>query len=127
MPPIPKEQRAEACYLGPDVADRPSQKKQKPTPPTSTTPHQRQGDRGSDDDTAPRLSIKSAPELNFRDRLLTANDAANFLRLSHSWLAKARMRGDGPPFVKIGRSVRYPEGALLRWMKGHLHLSTSER
>ena len=32
------------------------------------------------------------------ERLLTARDAANLLRLSASWLAKARMRGDGPPF-----------------------------
>ena len=46
--------------------------------------------------------------------LLTASDAATFLRLSPSWLAKARMRGDGPPYVKIGRSVRYDEGALSR-------------
>ena len=59
--------------------------------------------------------------------LLTARDAANFLRLSESWLAKARMRGDGPPYVKIGRSVRYGESALLQFMKSRLRLSTSER
>jgi predicted DNA-binding transcriptional regulator AlpA len=61
------------------------------------------------------------------ERLLTPRDAANFLRVSESWLAKARMRGDGPPYVKIGRSIRYFEAALLQWMKSHLHLSTSER
>ena len=59
--------------------------------------------------------------------LLTAKEAARLLKVSLSWLAKARMRGDGPPYVKIGRSIRYPEGALLQWTKGHLHLSTSER
>jgi hypothetical protein len=37
------------------------------------------------------------------------------------------MRGNGPPFLKIGRSIRYPEGALLQWTKGNIHLSTSER
>jgi len=58
--------------------------------------------------------------------LLTASDAATFLRLSPSWLAKARMRGDGPPYVKIGRSVRYDEGALAKWTKSHLRLSTHE-
>ena len=62
-----------------------------------------------------------------RERLLTPREASAFLRVSKSWLAKARMRGDGPPYLKIGRSIRYPEGALLRWTKGHLHLSTSER
>ena len=63
---------------------------------------------------------------NSHERLLTPREAAAFLRVSDFWLAKARMRGDGPPYVKIGRSVRYPEGTLLHWMKGHVHLSTSE-
>ena len=58
--------------------------------------------------------------------LLTATDAATFLRLSPSWLAKARRRGDGPPYVKIGRSVRYDEGTLAEWTKSHLRLSTHE-
>ena len=60
------------------------------------------------------------------ERLLTPRDAADRLRLSASWLAKARMRGDGPPFVKLGRAVRYDEGALTQWMKSHMRLSTSE-
>ena len=61
------------------------------------------------------------------ERLLTSRDAAAFLRLSESWLAKARMRGDGPHFLKIGRSIRYSEGDLVQWMKCHQRLSTSER
>lgn len=125
MPPIPKEQRAEAYRLESDVADRSSQKKRQPTPPTSTTPHQRQGDRGSD--AAPRQTVELARDLNFHDRLLTERDAANLLRLSTSWLAKARMRGDGPPYIKLGRSIRYGEGALLQWTKLRVRLSTSER
>jgi hypothetical protein len=44
-------------------------------------------------------TLKSARELNGCDRLLTTKDAADLLRLSTSWLAKARMRGDGPPYV----------------------------
>ena len=63
--------------------------------------------------------------LNGRGRLLTAKDAADRLRLSRSWLAKARMRGDGPPYVKLGRSVRYAEDALLQWMQSRTRLSTS--
>jgi hypothetical protein len=61
------------------------------------------------------------------ERLLTPNDAANFLRVSLSWLAKARMRGDGPPYIKIGRSIRYAEVALVQWMKSRQRLSTSEQ
>ena len=76
---------------------------------------------------APEPTLKSAREPNFRERLLTPREAAVFLRVSESWLAKARMRGDGPPYVKIGRSIRYAEGALHQWMKSRVHLSTSER
>jgi predicted DNA-binding transcriptional regulator AlpA len=69
----------------------------------------------------------AARELNSGERLLTPKDAANFLRLSTSWLAKARMRGDGPTFVKLGRSVRYGEAALVQWLKSRARLSTSDR
>ena len=60
-------------------------------------------------------------------RLLTPTEAANSLRLSLSWLAKARMRGDGPPFVKIGRSIRYAEGALRQWLQSQTRRSNSEQ
>jgi hypothetical protein len=59
--------------------------------------------------------------------LLTPKDAAKLLKLSVSWLAKARMRGDGPPFIKFGRAIRYAETALLQWMKSRQRLSTSEQ
>lgn len=58
--------------------------------------------------------------------LLTPQEAAKFLKVSPSWLAKARMRGDGRPYMKVGRSVRYTEAALLQWMKSRQRLSTSE-
>ena len=38
--------------------------------------------------------------------VLTPKEAAQRLRLSSSWLAKARMRGDGPPYIQIGRAIR---------------------
>ena len=59
--------------------------------------------------------------------LLTAKDAARFLKVSLPWLAKARMQGDGPPYIKVGRSIRYTELALLQWMKSRQRLSTSEQ
>jgi len=49
--------------------------------------------------------------------LMTTKDTAAFLSVSESWLAKARMKGEGPPFIQIGRSVRYSKAALLRWLK----------
>jgi predicted DNA-binding transcriptional regulator AlpA len=76
---------------------------------------------------APGSTLKPAQEPNYRDRLLTEKDAADILRLSSSFLAKARMNGNGPPYLKLGRSVRYQESALLKWMKCRQRLSTSEQ
>jgi predicted DNA-binding transcriptional regulator AlpA len=59
--------------------------------------------------------------------VLTPKEAAKFIKFSLSWLAKARMRGDGPPYIKLRRSIRYTEAALLQWMKSRQRLSTSEQ
>ena len=59
--------------------------------------------------------------------LLTAKDAAVRLKVSLSWLAKARMRGDGPPYFCVGRSIRYAEAALIQWMRSRQRLSTSQQ
>jgi len=59
--------------------------------------------------------------------LLTPKEAATRLKISDSWLAKARMRGDGPAYMRIGRSIRYAEAALIQWMKSRQRLSTSEQ
>jgi predicted DNA-binding transcriptional regulator AlpA len=37
------------------------------------------------------------------------------------------MRGDGPPYIRIGRSIRYVLTALLQWMKSRQRLSTSQQ
>jgi len=59
--------------------------------------------------------------------LLTPKEAAHRLKLSVSWLAKARMRGDGPAYIQLGRAVRYTETALLQWMKSNTRSSTSQQ
>lgn len=59
--------------------------------------------------------------------LLTERDVADLLRVSWSWLAKARMRGDGPPYVKVGRSIRYTGTGMLQWTRSRQRFSTSER
>jgi hypothetical protein len=47
------------------------------------------------------------------------------LNLSVSWLAKRRLAGDGPPYVKLGGAVRYAEASLQQWTKGQQRTSTS--
>ena len=57
---------------------------------------------------------------------LTPKEAAVVVAMSDSWLAKARMTGDGPPYRKVGRSIRYSPTELARWLKAREHRSTSE-
>ena len=61
------------------------------------------------------------------DPLLHPGDAAKILNVSMSWLAKARLSGEGPRFVKIGRAVRYLEPSLREYIKGRTRGSTSEQ
>ncbi len=58
---------------------------------------------------------------------LTSAETAKILRMSESWLAKSRMRGDGPPFIRVGRSIRYVRATVQQWMKSKQRLSTSEQ
>jgi predicted DNA-binding transcriptional regulator AlpA len=44
--------------------------------------------------------------------LYTPRQAAELLGLATSTLSKMRLRGDGPAFLKLGASVRYPVAAV---------------
>ena len=50
-------------------------------------------------------------------------EAAETAGLAPSTLAKMRSRSDGPPFVKVGRQVRYSERALLKWVESRIQTS----
>jgi helix-turn-helix protein len=69
---------------------------------------------------------KSLRELNGLEPGLTPNEMANLLRVSTSFLAKSRMRGDGPPYAKVGRSIRYFPSGVVPWLKSRQRSSTSE-
>jgi predicted DNA-binding transcriptional regulator AlpA len=60
------------------------------------------------------------------DPLLHPKEVAKLLNVSVSWLAKSRLNGSGPRFVKIGRAVRYPELAVREFIKARMRSSTSE-
>ncbi len=58
---------------------------------------------------------------------LRADAAAKYLGVSVSVLAKMRMRGDGPPFVKLGRRiVIYRLADLAAWMDQRQRVSTAQ-
>lgn len=46
---------------------------------------------------------------------LTTRQAADYLGLSPNTLSRWRWSGDGPPFKKLGRAVRYGVADLDAW------------
>ena len=59
--------------------------------------------------------------------ILRAEDASRYVGLSVSTLAKMRMRGEGPTFVKLGsRAVGYRASDLNSWLKECERQSTAE-
>ena len=60
------------------------------------------------------------------DTYMTPCEAAEYLRSSPSTLAKRRLFGGGPVFVRIGKAVRYRRSDLDAWMAGTARRSTSE-
>jgi predicted DNA-binding transcriptional regulator AlpA len=58
--------------------------------------------------------------------MLDVRAAAIYLGIGESFLNHARVRGDGPPFVKIGRCVRYRRDDLDCYVAQRLRASTRE-
>lgn len=67
----------------------------------------------SDQDTQP-VAVSDAPE-----KLLTTKEVATWLGIQPCTLEKARSTriGDFPPFVRLGRAIRYRRGAVETWLR----------
>ncbi len=59
-------------------------------------------------------------------RLLRPNEAAGYLASSESTLAKYRISGKGPIYVKLGKSVLYDVRDLDAHVASHRRRSTSD-
>lgn len=68
------------------------------------------------------LNIR-APSVGLDD-LLDPDQVADYLGVLTGTLANWRYRGEGPPFVHVGRLVRYRAGDLAAWIEAHLHISS---
>lgn len=61
-------------------------------------------------------------------RVLSELEAAKYIGMSRSFLAQSRMQGNrenrtpAPPFIKIGRSVRYLIDDLDLWLDNFMKL-----
>lgn len=58
---------------------------------------------------------------------LSEREAAPRIGLKVSTLRKMRNVGNGPRFLKLGRSVRYREQDLDEWLAGRVVCSTAKR
>ncbi len=59
--------------------------------------------------------------------ILRPPEASKYLRLSVSTLAKARLRGDGPKFLRLSaRAIGYLQSDLDAWLSAKRFGSTSE-
>lgn len=47
---------------------------------------------------------------------LNTTEAANYLRMSPSWLNKTRLYGTGPVYLKTGGRVQYDTSDLDAWL-----------
>jgi predicted DNA-binding transcriptional regulator AlpA len=65
--------------------------------------------------------------MNDFNSLLDAKAAANFLALSPSTLAKLRIYGGGPRYLKLGRRVAYSREDLDAWLNQNRRSNTSEQ
>jgi hypothetical protein len=50
------------------------------------------------------------------DELLTPAETAQWLRKSTQWLEFGRAKGFGPPFIRLGRNVRYRRGDVRQYL-----------
>lgn len=58
--------------------------------------------------------------------LLTPAEAAAYLRLSKSTLAKLRCVGGGPRFKKLGRKIVYARADLDAWLAARTAANTTD-
>lgn len=59
-------------------------------------------------------------------RLLRPDEAAAYLSLSPQTLAHLRIRGGGPPYIKISTAVRYSTEDLEQYVAARKRRSTSD-
>ena len=64
--------------------------------------------------------------LKYTRKMLNTPEAAAYCGSSASTLAKLRLYGGGPSFVKLRRRVVYDPADLNAWLAAHRRNSTSE-
>jgi len=83
--------------------------------------HNRSPADEDDEDAPPQDTSKT-----INSAILSTKQAAHYLGLSPSTLAKLRLSGDGPVFIKMRSRVGYQISSLDEWLAQRRRISTSE-
>ena len=59
--------------------------------------------------------------------LMTEHETGEYLRRRPNWLAKQRITGLGPKYVKLGGRVFYRREDVEAWLESLVRSSTSEK
>lgn len=60
------------------------------------------------------------------DRLLSRPEVQTHFGLTQRFLEVSAVKGNGPPFIKLGRAVRYRVGDVRAWIEARRVASTSQ-
>lgn len=72
------------------------------------------------------MQERARTDLDYADRLINEQEAAEFLGFSVRALQNWRLRGGGPNYVRVSRrSVRYRRRDLMRWADERVEAHTS--
>ena len=59
-------------------------------------------------------------------KLITAKDLSRHLNVAENTLAKWRIRGEGPKFIRVQRRISYHPDDVLAWLAQNTFSSTTE-
>lgn len=65
------------------------------------------------------LAAKVKLAIGHKPVLLDVESAAQYLGLKVSYMNKLRRGNDGPPYIKVGDSVRYHVDDLNEWLRSY--------
>jgi hypothetical protein len=76
-----------------------------------------------------RFALRLLEDAKFReevtgDQYLVPDEVGKIIHRPTSWLAKARVTGEGPPFIRCGRKILYRRSGVESWLKGRERHST---
>jgi predicted DNA-binding transcriptional regulator AlpA len=56
----------------------------------------------------------------------TATEVAEMLGVTTKHLASLRKKDEGPPYIRVGEAVRYPDDAFNEWLAQKMRGETQE-